>query len=180
VGRYARLSEATVEKIIRVLRLVLDGAMRDQLLARNPVDASERVSAPRKDAHYLPATDVLKILQSASHTRYAAILSLIATTGFRKGEALALLWNDVDLERGTLRVRKTLSRVDGNLVRTDPKTEKSKRTIPLRGTAATVLAEHRKAQLVERVRAANIWTDTGHVFTSELVNRWIREMFFVR
>ena len=67
-----QLSEATVEKIIRVLRLVLDGAMRDELLARNPVDASERVSAPRKDAHYLAAAEVLTILKAASHTRYAA------------------------------------------------------------------------------------------------------------
>lgn len=141
--------------------------MRDQLIARNPIDASERVSAPRKDAHYLAAPDVLKILQAASPTRYAAILSLIATTGLRKGEALALLWDDVDLERETLRVRKTLSRVDGNLTRTDPKTEKSKRTIPLRGTAAAVLKGHRKAQLEERVRAANIWIDTGYVFTTE-------------
>lgn len=88
-------------------------------------------------------------------------------TGLRKGEALALLWEDIDLDRGTLRVRKTLSRVDGNLVRTDPKTEKSKRTIPLRGAVAAVLKEHRRAQREERMRAMDVWTETGHVFTTE-------------
>ena len=125
------------------------------------------MSAPKRDAHYLAAADVLRVLQAASPTRYSAILTLIATTGLRKGEALGLLWEDVDLERGTLRVRKTLSRINGELVRTDPKTAKSRRTIPLRGTAADALRRHRVAQLEERVRAANIWQDTGHVFTTE-------------
>ena len=85
----------------------------------------------------------------------------------RKGEALGLLWEDVDFDRGTLRVRKTLSRSSGGLVRTDPKTDKSRRTLLLRGTAAAVLRQHRITQLEERVRAANIWKDTGHVFTTE-------------
>lgn len=162
-----QLAEASIEKIIRVLRLVLDGAVRDQLLARNPVETAERVSVPRKEVSHLAAADVVKVLAKARGTRYAAILSIIAATGIRKGEALGLHWEDVDFERGTLKVRKTLARVDGKLIRTDPKTEKSKRTIPLRGLGEAVLREHRKAQLEERMKAANIWTETGYVFTTE-------------
>ena len=161
------LSESTVEKIIRVLRLALDGAVRDQLLARNPVDASERVTVPRAEVSHLPAVDVARVLAEARGTRYLPILTLIATTGLRKGEALALKWADVDFDKGTLRVRGTLSRVGGKLVVTEPKTEKSRRNIPLRGTAAIVLRNHRQEQREERIRAANIWTDTGHVFTTE-------------
>lgn len=162
-----QLSESSIEKIIRVLRLALDGAVRDQLIARNPVDASERVSAPSREVSHLPAADVAKVLGAAKETRYAAILTLIATTGLRKGEALALKWSDVDFEKGVLHVRGTLSRINGRLVVTEPKTEKSRRRVPLRGTALRVLQDHRKAQLAERLRASNVWTDTGHVFTTE-------------
>ncbi len=107
------------------------------------------------------------MLAAAAGTRYLPILTVIATTGLRKGEALALKWTDVDLDGGVLRVRGTLSRINGRLVITEPKTDKSRRRLPLRGTAAAVLREHRAAQLEERMKAANVWTDTGHVFTTE-------------
>lgn len=166
-GQVRLLSDSSIQKIIRVLRLALDGAVRDQLLARNPVDAAEAVSVARVDVSHLPAVEVARVLAAAKETRYFAILTLIATTGLRKGEALALKWTDIDLDRGVLRVRGTLSRVNGKLIVTDPKTEKSRRTVPLRGTAATVLREHRKVQREDRLKAANVWTDTGHVFTTE-------------
>lgn len=165
--RVRALSESTIEKIIRVLRLALDGAVRDQLLASNPVDASERVEVPDSEVSHLPATEVAKVLAAAAETRYLPILTLIATTGLRKGEALALKWTDVDLDGGVLHVRGTLSRINGQLVITEPRTKKSRRRLPLRGTAAAVLREHRKTQLEERVKAANIWADTDHVFTTE-------------
>lgn len=94
------LSKSTIEKVIRVLRLALDGAVRDQLLASNPVDAAESVTVPDSEVSHLPAADVAKVLAAATGTRYLSILTLIATTGLRKGEALALKWSDVDLDIG--------------------------------------------------------------------------------
>jgi integrase len=161
------LSESTIEKVIRVLRLALAGAVRDQLIARNPVDAAERPSAPRTEVSHLPSADVAKVLGAARNTRYFPILALIAATGLRKGEALALRWPDIDFDKGVLHVRGTLARIDGRLVVMETKTEKSRRRIPLRGPAETLLREHRRAQLEERLRAANVWADTGHVFTTE-------------
>jgi integrase len=160
------LSESTIEKVIRVLRLALAGAVRDQLIARNPVDAAERPSAPRTEVSHLPSADVAKVLGAARNTRYFPILALIAATGLRKGEALALRWPDIDFDKGVLHVRGTLARIDGRLVVMETKTEKSRRRIPLRGPAETLLREHRRAQLEERLRAANVWADTGHVFTA--------------
>jgi hypothetical protein len=71
------------------------------------------------------------LLQAANSSRYHAALVLIAATGLRRGEALALHWEDVDLEVGTLRVRGTLARIDGELVVSAPKTARSRRTVPL-------------------------------------------------
>ncbi len=85
----------------------------------------------------------------------------------RKGEALALRWDDVDLDAASLRVRGTLARVDGALVVSEPKTAKSRRTLPLSAGVISMLRAHRKAQVAERLRAGNVWTDTGHVFTTD-------------
>jgi integrase len=56
---------------------------------------------------------------------------LIASTGLRKGEALALAWHRVDLDAGTLKVAATIGRTDDQLVISDPKTARSRRTVPL-------------------------------------------------
>ena len=105
---------------------------------------------------------------AAEGLRYAPALKLIAATGLRRGEALALRWSDVDLDTGLLVVRGTLARVNGALVITQPKTERSRREIPLTPPVVAMLNAHRKVQREERLRAANQWADTGLVFVTEI------------
>jgi len=89
-------------------------------------------------------------------------------TGLRRGEALGLQWSDVDLTNGLLRVRGTLARVAGELVVTDTKTARSRRTIPLSAPALATLRSLKARQAAERLRAGNQWHSTGYVFTTEL------------
>ena len=65
--------------------------------------------------------------------------------GLRQGELLGLKWDDVDLERGTLQVRRTLS---GGAF-TSPKTAKSRRTVRLKQSAVEALRRHLECQLGE-------------------------------
>jgi integrase len=73
-------------------------------------------------------------------------------TGLRRGEALALKWHDVDRRERLVRVRGTLARIDGQLRVLEPKSAKSRRTIPLSDPAAAVLARLRERTEVERPR----------------------------
>jgi integrase len=66
-----------------------------------------------------------------------------------------------------LRVRGTLSRIDGELLVTEPKTAKSKRFVPISAPAARQLLDLRAAQADERSRAGSAWRQTGLVFTTE-------------
>jgi integrase len=102
-----------------------------------------------------------------------------AWTGMRQGELLALRWQDVNLERASLVVRGSLARLPGpkgvRYVITDPKTERSRRTVPLVPEVVGVLRALRKAQLE---RPAKL--DQGLVFCTEAggpldagnVSRW--------
>jgi integrase len=93
---------------------------------------------------------------------------LIALTLLRRGETLALRWTDVDLDAGLLRVAGTLNRVNGSLSIAEPKTAKSRRTVPLSADLVAMLRKHRTTQKRERLAAANQWQHCDLVFTTEL------------
>jgi integrase len=167
--RSAKLSDSTIRSIYTVLRLGLDGAVRDGLLARNPAASVQRPGVARKEAAHLDPQRVTELLAAAEGSRYHTALLLIATTGLRRGECLALRWaEDVDLDAGTVRVRDTVQRIDHKLSTGPVKTDRSRRTIPLSPAMVALLRRHRVTQLEERMRAANQWTDTGLVFTTDL------------
>lgn len=166
--RAAKLADSTVRQVYTVLRQALDVAVRDGLLASNPVGKVKRPAVARQEAKYLPAADVARLLDAAKGLRYYVAVLLMAATGLRRGEVAGLLWSDVDLDKNELRVRHTLSRVDGALILTEPKTDRSRRRVPLHAGVVTALKGWRTQQLQERLAAGDQWTDTKVVFATEL------------
>lgn len=161
------LSDSTIRTTYTVLRAALDGAVRDGLLARNPAALIHRPSVQRTEARHLTPDEVRILFKAAESSRYHRALTLIAATGMRRGECLALRWVDIDFEAGVLRIRGTLTRLNGKLLVTEPKTERSRRVLPLSPAVSALLAAQRKAQVAERLHAGSSWTDTGYVFTTE-------------
>jgi integrase len=74
----------------------------------------------------------------------------------------------VDLDAATLKVAATITRVNHALTITEPKTARSRRTVPLSPTVVAVLRKHRATQKADRLRDGNQWADSGLVFTREL------------
>ncbi len=166
--REAGLSTSTVRTIYTVVRSALDVAVRDGLVSRNVAAAAKRPSVERQDAAYLTAPDAQQLLDALRGDRLEALFRVLLATGLRRGEALALRWSDVDLQARVLRVRWTLSRTSRWLELGEPKTERSRRTVPLPHSAVEALRAHRKAQTTERLAVGPVWQDTGLVFTSEV------------
>jgi len=161
------LAESTIRSAYTILRAVLDTAVRDGALATNPAAVVRRPRVTAKEAPHLTSTQVADLLRAAEDTRYAPLFALLAYTGLRRGEALALQWSDVDLEKGLLRVRGTLARVQGRLLVTEPKTAKSRRFVPISAPAGRLLRGIRAGQAEDRRRAGWLWQQTGFVFTTE-------------
>lgn len=162
------LSDSTIRSTYTVLRAGLDGAVRDGLLAKNPAAAVKRPGVERTEAKHLDQAAVAQVLAAAQDSRYHPALVLIAATGLRRGEVLALAWDRVDLDAGTLKVAATIGRIGGELVISAPKTERSRRTVPLSRAVVDLLRTHRAEQAAEQLRAGNQWRDSGLVFTTEL------------
>lgn len=166
--RAAGLSASTVRTVYAVLRAALDIAVRDGLIRSNPAAAVKRPGVERKDACYLTAEDAEALLLAIDGDRLEALFRLMLATGLRRGEALGLHWADVDLDRAALRVRWTLSRTSRGLELGEPKTERSRRTVPLPHPAVDALRAHHKRQAAEQLAAGSLWQPTGLVFTSEI------------
>lgn len=160
------LSDSTVRLIYTVLRRALDYAVRDGLVRRNVAAAVDRPTVAYREAVVLSPTQAQTLLEAARGSRLYALYAVAMAAGLRRGEALALAWSDVDLDAGTLRVRRTLSRTSVGLVFTEPKTSRSRRTIPLPAALVEELRAHRTRQLEERLAAGSLWIEHGLVFPS--------------
>jgi integrase len=88
--------------------------------------------------------------------------------GLRQGEILGLRWSDVDVETSTLRVAQALQRVNGRLEFVEPKSRRSRRTIPMPPTVARALRAHRSRQLEERIAVGPRWRESDLVFTTSI------------
>jgi integrase len=165
--RKQKLSDSTVRQIYTILRAILADAKLDGLVADNAVTRVPRPRVARTEAKHLDAAAVTALLAAAEKLRYRPVLVLIAATGLRRGEALALRWRDMDLAGGTLKVAGTLSRVGGRLETSEPKTARSRRTVPLSPAVVSLLKTIKATQAAERLHAGEQWTDTGLVFTTE-------------
>ncbi len=103
-------------------------------------------------------------LDAVADDAYGALYGIAIATGMRQGELLALRWQDVDLEAGTLAVRHTLQRGTRELA--EPKTDRARRAPRLGADATATLREHRRQQLAQRLAAGRSWQAGDFVFTS--------------
>jgi integrase len=151
------------------IRRALNVAVKWQLIAVNPATL---VDSPRPRQHEvvpLSATEARRLIEAAHGDRMEARWLVGLALGLRQGEALGLWWDDVDLDAGLLRVRRALQRQrGGGLVFTEPKTLRSKRSIPLPAPLVQVLREHRDRQDKERITAGNLWHESRCVFTTPI------------
>ncbi|WP_131802090.1 tyrosine-type recombinase/integrase [Klenkia taihuensis] len=166
--RKAGLAPSTVRTIYTVLRAALDIAVRDGLMQSNPAVAVRRPSIGRREADFLTPTQARSLLDALEGERIEPVIRLLLATGLRRGEALALHWADIDLESRILRIRWTLTRTSVGLVLGEPKTDKSRRSVSLPGSAVDLLREHRSRQADERRRAGDTWVEQDFVFTTEI------------
>jgi integrase len=102
----------------------------------------------------LSAQEAKQVMAVAQTRRNSARWTVALAVGLRQSEALALRWSDVDLDKGTLSVRRRLHRVSGHgLVYEEPKADRSRRTLALPAPLVEGLRAHRTAQLEERITA---------------------------
>jgi integrase len=167
------LSATTVTSFHNVLHKALETAVRWNLVARN---VCELVSPPRRKRFEIQPLSMEQIhlfLAAVHGHRLEALFILALATGMRRGELLGLKWQDLDLDRGMLQVRRILTRIPSKLpgkgfVEAEPKTEKGRRSIVLPSFTVEALKQHRVRQRESKLKAGLAWQEHDYVFCTSI------------
>jgi integrase len=140
--------------------------MQRDRVARN---VATLVEPPRQERPQTPEPldieECRRVLAAAEGRRNAARWTVALALGLRQSEALALQWRDIDFDKGRLAVRRGIHRIPGKgLVFTEPKTDRSRRTIALPRPLIAALKTQRETQDLERLVAGTEWQDWDLVF----------------
>lgn len=148
--------------------------VEDGLVPSNPAESKRaRQARPRGGKTTAKVTDdqcwsteqARALVAATRDDRLRALWATILGTGLRGGEALALRWEDVELDAGTLLVRRSVTTVRGQVVEDDRggKTDAAARRIVPGDDLVALLRQHRKQQAEERLAAGPAWIDSGGV-----------------
>jgi integrase len=162
------LSGRTVRYAHAVLSSALKQAVKWQLIHTNPASMVDLPKIQRKEMRVLSVAECAAFLNAAKNDEYSAIFSLAISTGLRPEEYLGLQWKDVDFSGGTVTVQRALvwKRKGGGWSLEEPKTSKSRRSIPISQTIVSELTAHRKVQLERRLKLGEAYQNHNFVFAT--------------
>jgi integrase len=160
------LSARTLHHIFSTLRAALNRAKRQRLITVNPCDGVDPPRVERREMKALDATGGAKLLAAFENSDIGAPIITALGCGLRRGELLALRWDDIDLAARRLTVRRSIEREDGRTRFKPPKTARSARTISLPAFVADRLRRHRIEQ-AQRFKDDRLGRPTGDTLLFE-------------
>lgn len=189
---YARMQSSglkpgTAHHVHRTIRAALNDAVERGRLTRNPAMLAKAPSPDEDEVEPYEVEEIRRLLEVAGRYRNSARWVVALALGLRQGEALGLKWDDLDLDKGTLRIRRsrlrakyrhgcgdTCQRTPGRCpdrIRANPQTKPTKsragrRPIGLPPQIVAMLRKHRADQEAERDAARQMWHDEGWVFAN--------------
>jgi integrase len=177
------LASKSVRNIHGVLHAALRDAVRWGYLPRNIASLADLPKGMAPEMRVWSPEQLRTFLDQVRGDPLHAAWMLFATTGMRRGEVAGLRWPDVDLEAGRVSPQRPRVVVNNEVVVSEPKTAKGRRSLALDPATIAALREHRTRQLEQRLAVGPRWQDSGLVFTwpegrpihPERFSRWFEQ-----
>ena len=138
------LSPKTVRNLHQIIASAMKLAKEQRLILADPTEGCALPRLEHREMQTLPVEQLQSFLREAKDSGVFELYYLELATGLRRGELLGLKWEDIDLERGDLRVRRQIARINGEVVEAPLKTKNAYRTLPLAADTIDVLKAQRK------------------------------------
>lgn len=179
-----QLSAVTMKEIHSFVKAVFTQAKLDMIITINP---AERVALPTKTADakrtYFQPEEIAGILSAADTEpiRWKTMVYMLAMSGMRRGELLALKWSDVDFERKQIEVNSSLTYYSKHGKSLGPTKTRRTRWVPLPDEMFRMLKKYKLWQMEKRLLWGDQWEETDIVFTTDRggaiypndLNRWL-------
>ena len=140
------LSPKTVRNINQVISSAMQLAIQQHLIPQDPTDGCALPKTEHREMQTLSADQLTAFLLEAKHSGVFEMYYIDLATGLRRGELLGLKWEDIDFSTQTLRVRRQVGRINGEVREAPLKTKNAYRTISLGTDAVGVLKQQREKQ----------------------------------
>jgi integrase len=162
------LSPRTVRYAHTVLNSALSQAIKWQLLSNNPCSVVDLPRQQRAEMKAFSPDEARRFLEVAKDDKHGIVFAFALASGMRPEEYLALKWSDIDFEKQTATVQRTVIwRKGGGWYFSEPKTSKSRRTMPLPSTLLRDLQKHKIEQSKIILRLGAIYERNNLVFATD-------------
>lgn len=161
------LSALTIRYHHALIHIALKTAVKWGLVNRNVADAVDPPRFKRSAMQTWNEDEINRFLEAAKDSHYYPLFYTALFTGMRRGELLALRWQDVDFIYSQIYISRSLHQLrNGSYIFTQPKSEKSRRTIALSSSLFLVLNEYRKTKEAEALLLGQTLNDADLVFNN--------------
>lgn len=170
---------------LSVINRIFKYAVLMDILDSNPFDKviKPKSRQTQRKGNFLTKEELkefLKLAQTATLSYFSPLVHLMAYTGLRQGEALALKWSDIDFENKKITVDKTAVRIKEKQSLQTPKTKNSKRVISIDPTTLSILKNWKKDQIKIYFKNGKYFEgDENFIFTNQR-GEWVHIHNFIR
>jgi integrase len=148
---HERLAPRTVKHVHRLMHRIFGHAYKWRAIKHNVIALVDSPKVPLNEAAVLQAAEIPQMFAALRGDAFYPIAVLALGTGMRRGELLALRWQDVDLDGGSLKVERSLEETGGGLRFKAPKSARGRRIISLAPAVISELRAHWRAQQEQRL-----------------------------
>lgn len=179
------LSASTIRQMHNFLYNIFAHAEKEMLIPYNPAAKATPPAAEPYEPDYFQPNDITRILEALEEEpiKWRTMITLLITTGARRGEIMGLKWSKVDLDNQQIKIDASLSHVPGVGIYDGPTKTKNTRYVGIPAEMVLLLRKCRAWQIEQRLLYGDMWVESDYVFTKNTggplnpcsLNKWLCE-----